>query len=110
VYDEFSRDPAVLRMRRIFGKMEAAQAGLLAAAGVPRFDERLRYCRERARLFFERAWSCASRSGQELAEEEAGALYALCFARMLVGEGVPIPEGALPEAPALARLLREVFP
>ena len=108
--DEFGRDPNVRRMRRVFALMEAGQDRLLAAAGVSPLDERLRYCRERARMVFEKAWAGASGRGYAPSEEELAALYVHCLARLLVGRGLSVPEDAIPGSETTARILREVLP
>jgi hypothetical protein len=108
--DEFGGDPNVRRMRRVFAWMERGQEALLKAAGLSPLDERLRCCRERARTAFEKAWACAAGRGLELTEADVGTLYVLCLARMLVGQGVPVPEHAIPKSKAAQRLLRELMP
>jgi hypothetical protein len=108
--DEFGRDPSVLRTRRVFGLIEARQGELLAAAGLSPLDERLRYCRERARMVFEKAWARAAGRSPELTDEDLAALYVRCLARMLMGRGVTVPEEAVPESEAVARALQEVLP
>lgn len=110
VPDEFGRDPNVRQMRRVFALMEERQGDLLAAAGISPLDERLRYCRERARIVFEKAWAGAARKGQDLAEEDLAALYVRSLARLLVGQGFSVPEQALPESQVAVHLLWEALP
>jgi hypothetical protein len=110
VADDFGRDPNVRGMRRVFALMETRQAVLLAAAGISPWDERLRYCRDRGRLLFEKAWAGAAQRGVELKEEDLASLYVCCLAHMLRGRGISVPEDAVLPSEAASRLLRQVLP
>ena len=108
--DEWGKDPAVQAMRRMFGRMEAAQGRLLNDTGITPFDTRLRLWRRMARALFEKAWSEAGRRGMETGEEKAAVIYLFCLAALMVRDGVDVPETALPRDPDIERLIREIDP
>jgi len=95
--DEFGRDPSVRAMRRVFAAMEAAQGEFIVNLGLPLFDQRLRRWRERALAVFEASWARTARSGVELSETEAGALYVHCLGKIMTREGMDLPENLLPK-------------
>jgi hypothetical protein len=108
--DEWSRDPSVRAMRRVFAAMEAAQKELIKNLGLSPFDHRLRRWRERALAAFDASWARTARAGVNLAEAEAGALYAQCLGKIITREGIDVPPGILPQNEKLNKILREVFP
>ena len=108
--DEFGRDPSVRAMRRVFAAMEAAQGEFIVNLGVPLFDQRLRRWRERALAAFDASWARSARTGVELSETEAGALYVHCLGKIMTMEGMDVPPEILPQSEKLKKILREVFP
>ncbi|MCB2225347.1 MAG: hypothetical protein KQH53_01625 [Desulfarculaceae bacterium] len=105
--DPFAADPSVRAMRAVFAALEAAEAELLGRSGLKAWDPRLRAWRQKARDAFEAAWPSALSQGLARQPEEAAALYLLCLGRLLTAGGLSLPEGALPEVPALAALLEK---
>ena len=108
--DEWGRDPSVQVMRRVFAAMEAAQKEFIKNLGVSPYDHRLRRWRERARAAFDASWARTARSGVELSEREAGAIYVHCLGKIMTTEGMDAPPETLPQSEKLKKILREVFP
>jgi len=108
--DEWSRDPTVRAMRRVFAAMEKAQKEFINNLGLSPLDPRMRRWRERALAAFDASWARSARAGVELSESEAGALYVHCLGKAMTREGMDVPAEILPRSEKLARLLREVFP
>lgn len=106
--DEWGKDPAVQMMRKVFRKMELAQRELLQDAGISRWDPRIRRWREISRAAFDRAWADAEGRGMEFGEDQAGTLYAHCFARTMMREGIESTCGLLSDE-TTKRLVEEVF-
>jgi len=106
--DEWGGDPSVRAMRRVFAAMESAQEGFFRELGIAPFDPRLRSWRRRALAAFDASWARAVRTGLELSEEDAGALYAGCLGKILAREGMDVP--VLPENDMIGNILGEVFP
>ena len=108
--DEFGRDPSVRAMRRVFSAMEATQKEFILNLGLSPFDHRLRRWRERALVVFEESWARTARSGLELSETEAGALYVHCLEEIMTREGMDVPPEILPQSEKIKKILREVLP
>jgi predicted trehalose synthase len=106
--DDWGKDPSVQAMRRVFRAMEDAQASLLDRLCVSPFDSRLRSWRERARIAFEATYVLAASAGLGPGKEEAADLYIRCLGRILVADGLEIPEKILPRSEGLERILGEV--
>ena len=106
--DDWGQDPSVRFMRRVFKAMEETQKTLLANASISFADVRLRRWRETARALFEQTWPVANRRGVVASEEEAGILYAHCFARVLGEAGIKIPQEILPPHEKISKLVKEV--
>jgi hypothetical protein len=106
--DTWGKDATVQAMRRVFRKMELAQAELLQGAGISMWDPRLRRWREISRAAFDRAWANAAGKGMGLGENQAGALYAQCLARTMMREGIESAPGHQSDE-AIKRLVEEVF-
>jgi hypothetical protein len=107
--DEFGRDPAVCRMRRVFAQMEKLQRKLIEAASLPPLDRRLRVWREQALQLFEQAWARAGRRSLAKTEEEAALLYTLCLAHILERGRITLPATVLPRHEALEQVIREIL-
>jgi hypothetical protein len=108
--DEWGRDPSVRAMRRVFAAMEAAQNEVIKNLGLSSFDHRLRRWRERALAVFDASWARTARTGVELSETEAGALYVQCLGKIMTLEGMDVPPVILPQSEKLKKILSEVFP
>jgi hypothetical protein len=106
--DEWSLDPSVQRMRRIFSRIEAAQKELLEKLQVSPYDRSLGEGREMAKALFERAWPLAASRGMD-SDGEAAGLYRLCLAWALGRNGIDVPEALNREYAALASVLQEVL-
>jgi hypothetical protein len=107
--DDWGRDPAVQRMRRIFARMEESQRDLLERLKLSPLDERLRRVRELARDLFERAWPLAERKGLTQSEEDAATLYLHCFVKILNWEGIKTPSDLFSGDEKILRFLSEKF-
>ena len=105
--DEWGRDPAVQRMRRVFAGMEAMQKQLLDRLECAPLDHRLRCIREEARDLFERMWPQATRKGITENEEEAAVLYAHCLAKTIRRNGINVSSDALPPHEGIGKFLDE---
>ena len=108
--DEFANDPSVRAMRRVFSAMEATQKEFIVNLGLSPFDRRLRRWRERALVVFEASWARTARSGLELSETEAGALYVHCLGKIMTREGLDVPPEILPQNEKIKKILTEVLP
>ena len=108
--DEWGRDPSVRAMRRVFAAMEAAQREFIKNVGLSPFDPRMRRWRERALAAFDASWALNARTGVQLSETEAGALYVHCLGKIMNREGIDVPAEILPRSEKLQKILREVFP
>ena len=106
--DEWGKDPTVQMMRKVFRRMESAQEELLKAAGISKWDPRLRRWREISLAAFERAWAKAARRGIELREEQAGALFGQCLRGTMMREGIEAKD-ACEKDETIQSLLKEVF-
>jgi hypothetical protein len=107
--DSWGLDPGVERLRKIFGLLEARQAGALVRLAIPAFDPRVRPARELARRLWERSWARANYRGSELKQTQIADLYeyALLLAFKQQGLGPPIPQD-WPEAD-IRELMGDVF-
>ena len=94
--DDWGRNPEVKRMRRVFQEMETGQEKFLRSMRISPFDARLRIWREKARVLFDRLWPRAVSHGN-MDEDRMGRLYVHCLGRIMNDDGVPVPEGLLPE-------------
>jgi hypothetical protein len=92
--DSWGFDPEVERLRKIFGLLEARQAGVLVRLDIPAFDPRVRPARELARRLWERAWARAATRSSDLKETQLVDLYEYAFILAFKQQGVgpPIPE------------------
>jgi hypothetical protein len=107
--DDWGRDPSVQRMRRLFRAMEEAQQSLLEGLHVSPFDARLRSWRERARMAFEAAYARGAQAGLPATEEEAADLYIRSFRKILVSDGIEVPEDIFPCKDPPEKLLKETL-
>ena len=105
--DDWGRDPSVKRMRRVFRAMEEAQQSLLERLHVSPFDARLRSWRERARMAFEATYARGARAGPPATEKETADLYIRSFRKILVSDGMEVPEDIFPCKDPLEKLLKE---
>lgn len=105
--DDWGHDPSVQSMRRLFARMEIIQKELLERFNISPFDARLRLRREGARTLFERLWPLAARRGVVVNEEDAASLYAHCLALTLRGDGLDVPDEALPCNERILKFLSE---
>ena len=108
--DEWSRDPTVRAMRRVFAAMEKAQKEFINNLGLSPLDPRMRRWRERALAAFDASWARNARTGVQLSETETGALYVHCLGNIMNREGIDVPAEILPRSEKLQKILREVFP
>jgi hypothetical protein len=109
VEDQFGRDPQVRYLRRVFASMEQKQGALLERIGVSPTDYRLRRAREAALKSFEKAWMLASRRGVVETEDEIGDLYVLCFAKILEGNRITVPDEFLPSGTKIKDVIKEIL-
>ena len=107
--DEWSHDPSVQSMRRVFTFMEEAQRELLLCLNISVLDRRLRRSREQALELFEQTWPKAARRGT-MGEEVAAPLYLHCLARTLRLAGIEVPEELLPKDERVIRFLQKELP
>jgi hypothetical protein len=107
--DEFGRDPAVLRMRRVFSQMEKLQETMFQAVALPPLDRRLRVWREQALQLFEQAWTRAGRRDLAKTEEGAALLYAHCLARILERGRITVPATLLNRNEAFEQVIQEIL-
>ncbi|MEW6665461.1 MAG: hypothetical protein AB1512_09590 [Thermodesulfobacteriota bacterium] len=105
--DDWSGDPGVRAMRRVFARMERTQKGFLESLGISPHDMRLRSWREKTLRSFERSWAEMTRRRVAMGEERAGMLYVNLLARVMASEGVSIESGHLKKDHELEELLRE---
>jgi hypothetical protein len=108
IEDEWSRDPQVCHLRRIFGRIESAQNLFLEKLQITPWDERLRDIRKKALILFESAWAESNPKGVSINEEEFEVLYLLCLARLCRSRGIEIPQETLPNNIKLENLLKEI--
>ncbi len=109
VSDDWSHDPSVCFMRRVFKNMEDVQKDLMATLNISLFDMRLRGWRDEARDLFEQVWSSAMRQGVISTEEESRVLYCHCLAWVLRSEGIVISDRAFPQDEKLSKMIQEVL-
>ena len=107
--DDWGLDPSVRMMRRVFGRMEMVQGGLLKRLSVSPFDHRLRRWRKKARHCLERCWAQASRLGIEVGEEEAAYIYVHCLSWAMNLDGVKVADVTLPKDEKMGIVLKEVL-
>jgi len=107
--DTWGRDPQVRYLRGVFAAIEKAQKGFLETVGVSPDDERLRRLRETALKLFERSWTFAAQRGLGGDENSAAVIYIFCLAGAMSTRGIDIPQGSLPTAPELKKLVDEVL-
>lgn len=108
--DQFGGDPQVQYLRRVFAQIEKGQGELLERLGVSPSDYRLRRVREGTLRLFEKAWTEAARRGDlALKEDEIAILYLHCLARILAGNRIAVPAGAVPRHEKIEAFLKGVF-
>ena len=107
--DEWGRDPSVQIMRKVFKEMENAQHELLKRLDITSYDPRIRWWREQALAFFEKACGVSNRIGITMDEHTASLVYVHCLAKVMSAERINIPPGILPEAKSVERIFKEVF-
>ena len=73
--DNWGSNPSVRAMRGLFSRMETAQNELIKRLRLFPFDRRLGYCREKARILFERAISSNRARAEGLDDEQSSSLY-----------------------------------
>jgi len=105
--DDWGSDPSVRAMRSLFSRMEVAQEELIARLRLSPFDRRLRYCREEARLLFERTISSNRARAEGLDDEESSSLYILCLSWALDRSGIRVPAETCPDNSRLHELIKE---
>ena len=107
--DEWSRDPAVRAMRKIFKAMDDAQRALFGHMGIHKYDPRIRPWREKALVLFERAFSHANRAGMSVNEKTASDIYIHCLAHLMRAYGVEISDTDLPDRAGIENVLKEIL-
>jgi hypothetical protein len=106
--DEWSRDPQVRFLRRVFARIESAQKKILDKLQIDPLDERLGYVREASLRLFESAWARLNQKRLALNEDEFAELYLLCMAHPCQLRGIEIPAGMLPLNPKFENLIKEL--
>ncbi len=104
--DEWSHDPSVQSMRRVFSSMEEAQRELLLCLNVSYLDGRLRRSRDQALDLFEQTWPKAMRKGM-VGEKDAAPLYLHCLARTMRSAGIEVSEDLLPRDEKIIQLFKK---
>lgn len=105
--DDWGSDSSVRAMRNLFSRMEAAQNEFIERLRLSPFDGRLRYCREEARILFERTISSNSARAGGFDDEESSLLYILCLSCAMDRSGIRVPAGTFPENGRLSKLMKE---
>lgn len=108
--DEWSSDPSVQMMRKIFGRIETAQNELLRRLGISPLDIRLRSWRETALKSFEKSCSQANKFGITLGEKQFTSLYIHCLAHAMNNQGIEGAREAFLHDEKITMLLKEVLP
>jgi len=106
--DNWGRDPAVQRMRRVFAGMDRIQATILNQAGIKPFDGRLRSIRETARNFFDRAMARADGKGIRLTDNAMSGIYTGCLQQAMTNAGIAISQDLFSADRMVRELVREV--
>ena len=106
--DEFSHDPSVQRMRKIFSSMEKAQWELLEKLKISTFDDRLRNIRKTALDLFEKAFPVAVSKGMNPDEKMSAMLYTFCLAQSFKPVGIEVPDHFLPDNKQLETVVAEI--
>ena len=109
VEDEWALDPSVRMMRKIFGRIEAAQNELLQRLGISPFDTRLRSWRETALKSFETSWVQANKYGIDLEEDQFTAIYVHCLTHAINIQGIEGALEAFPNDEKITMLLKETL-
>ena len=107
--DEWGRDPSVRSMREVFSRMEEGQRKLLEQLGISPLDGRLRPVRDKARILFEKAWSCSATQGINTGDDTVAGIYMFCLAWALGQSGIEVPDKFLPGDDRLKDLIREII-
>jgi hypothetical protein len=97
IIDEWGKDPAVKTMRKIFRAVDDAQREFFDHLEISRYDPRIRPWRERALVLFEKTFFKARRAGVTVNEEVASNIYLNCLAKVMMAQGIEIPETYLPD-------------
>ena len=105
--DKWGQNPEILMMRKIFKQLEAAQDELLAKLEVSVFDPRLPRWRQRARVLFEQYWYQYLQTTGERDEMQAGVVYSHCLARVMVADGLQLPDDMLSADEQIVKLFNE---
>ena len=109
VEDEWALDPSVRMMRKIFGRIEAAQNELLRHLSISHFDTRLAPWREHALKSFEKTWVQANKYGITLGEEQFATIYIHCLAHAMNNQGIESARDAFPTDEKITMLLKETL-
>ncbi len=105
--DEWTHDPSVQSMRRVFCFIEEAQQQLLRDLKISLFDQRLRRGRQQALELFEQAWPLAIRKGIVTNDNDAAPFYLHCLAQALKLARVEVPDELLPKDEKIIRFLQK---
>jgi len=105
--DRWEQNPEILMMRQVFRQMEAGQDGLLAKLKISLLDSRLPRWRQRARPLFEQLWYRHRQTTGERDEVQAGVVYSHCLARVMVDDGLQLPDDMLSADAQIGKLLKE---
>ncbi len=107
--DDWGRDPQVMRLRRIFARIEAAQKAFLHELNISPFDDRLRRWREGALSLFEKVWMLSARKGFSMDEEAVSEMYLRCLAHFLKLNRISVPSELLPSDEGINGLIGEAL-
>lgn len=107
--DDWGRDPTVQMMRRIFSRMEEAQAHLIQSCSISPFDPRLRKVRNQAREIFEEAWPTALQKGVISSDQQTIFLYVSCLKYALKKNGFVLPAENEPGDERIDQYLKEIL-
>ena len=108
--DDWSRDPQVQYIRRLFAGMETAQKDFLMTLGLSPLDPRLGPWRQAALILFEKVWAQAARCHTALEEKDIVQVYMHSLGAVLSAQNMTIPEGLLSPDETISKWIKEVRP
>ena len=105
--DEWSHDPSVQSMRKIFSHMEKAYNHYLISTETKPFDARLSDIKKEALVLFESVYSTALSKNYQIDEKSYVEIYRLCLSKVFITQNIKLPENLLLENNPFHSLIRE---